>query len=76
MTLVEEIHIPPKSIDRFSKYFDDEQMRAAHETAQAAASRMRGRVLWSVNSTARGGGVAEMLHPLIGYARGSGIDAR
>jgi trehalose synthase len=35
-----------------------------------------GRTLWNVNSTARGGGVAEMLRSLIGYVRGAGIDAR
>ena len=35
-----------------------------------------GRVVWNVNSTARGGGVAEMLVSLLAYARGAGIDAR
>lgn len=45
---------------------------------QVAAARtfLRGRTVWNVNSTARGGGVAEMLTPLLGYARGAGIDAR
>ena len=38
--------------------------------------RMLGRVLWSVNSTSTGGGVAEMLRSLLGYVRGVGIDAR
>jgi trehalose synthase len=33
-------------------------------------------VVWNVNSTARGGGVAEMLTSLIAYTRGSGVDAR
>ena len=35
-----------------------------------------GRVVWHVNSTARGGGVAEMLQSLLAYARGAGVDAR
>jgi trehalose synthase len=35
-----------------------------------------GRVFWNVNSTARGGGVAEMLRSLIGYVQGAGLDAR
>ena len=30
----------------------------------------------NVNSTASGGGVAEMLHVLLAYARGGGVDAR
>jgi trehalose synthase len=29
-----------------------------------------------VNSTARGGGVVELLRPLVGYARGVGVDTR
>ena len=37
---------------------------------------MDGRVLWNVNSAAKGGGVAEMLSSLLAYALGAGIDAR
>ncbi|HTX30354.1 MAG TPA: glycosyltransferase [Solirubrobacteraceae bacterium] len=37
---------------------------------------LRGRVVWNVNSTARGGGVVELLRPLLGYSRGGGVDAR
>ena len=37
---------------------------------------LRGRVLWNVNSTARGGGVAELLASLIPYDRDAGIDER
>lgn len=32
--------------------------------------------MWHVNSTARGGGVAEMLMSLLAYARGVGVDER
>jgi trehalose synthase len=39
-------------------------------------SRLGQRVVWNVNSTSRGGGVAEMLQSLIAYARGAGIDIR
>lgn len=34
------------------------------------------KTLWHVNSTAAGGGVAEMLHPMIGLARSVGLSAR
>ena len=34
------------------------------------------RTVWNVNSTAHGGGVAELLYSLVGYARGAGIDTR
>jgi trehalose synthase len=43
---------------------------------ERAAERLRGRRLWHVNSTEEGGGVAEMLHFLLGYLLGAGIDAR
>jgi trehalose synthase len=47
------------------------------EAAIVAARRFfAGRVVWHVNSTARGGGVAELLHSLLAYARGAGVDAR
>src|SRR5919197_1611743 len=45
----------------------------ADEVAQAA---LAGRAVWNVNSTATGGGVAEMLQTLLAYVRGAGIDAR
>jgi trehalose synthase len=35
-----------------------------------------GRAVWHVNSTARGGGVAELLQSLLAYARGGGVDSR
>src|SRR5688572_18720796 len=35
-----------------------------------------GRVVWHVNSTAKGGGVVELLQSLLAYARGSGVDNR
>jgi trehalose synthase len=49
---------------------------AVHAAERAGRSELAGRRIWNVNSTARGGGVAEMLGPLLAYARGSGVDAR
>jgi trehalose synthase len=43
---------------------------------EVAAERLGGRRLWHVNSTEQGGGVAEMLHFLLGYLAGAGIDTR
>jgi trehalose synthase len=34
------------------------------------------RTIWNVSSTARGGGVAEMLRSLLGYVQGAGLDGR
>jgi trehalose synthase len=52
---------------------DYELMRESCERARAA---LAGGTLWSVNSTAIGGGVAEMLRSFIPYMRGAAIDAR
>jgi trehalose synthase len=32
--------------------------------------------VWNISSTAVGGGVAEMLHVLVGYASGGGVNTR
>lgn len=42
----------------------------------AAHDLFAGQVIWNVNSTASGGGVAEMLQSIVPYARGAGVDTR
>jgi trehalose synthase len=49
------------------------ELRAAAETTERA---LGGRSVWNVNSTAAGGGVAELLSVLLPYVRGFGVDAR
>ena len=49
---------------------------AVHLAERLARHDLAGRRIWNVNSTARGGGVAEMLVTLLAYARGAGVDAR
>jgi trehalose synthase len=41
-----------------------------------ARATLRGRTIWHINSTARGGGVAEMLQTMLAYERGAGLDVR
>jgi len=43
---------------------------------QHAAELLGGRTVWMVNSTAVGGGVAQLLRTLLPYWRGAGIDVR
>ncbi len=52
--------------------------RAGHFESSAAAARtlLEGRRVVNVNSTASGGGVAELLQTLLAYVRGVGVDAR
>jgi len=76
MPHLEEVQIAPLSLDRFASLVTDEQLRQVQEAAADATRRMEGRVWWNISSTARGGGVAEMLQSLIAYGRGAGIDVR
>jgi trehalose synthase len=52
------------------------QPEALHAAERLGREKLAGRRVWNVNFTAQGGGVAEMLRPLLGYARGVGVDAR
>jgi trehalose synthase len=65
--------LPPA---RFKEILDPEQSAELDRTIELAQKAFAGRVIWNVNSTARGGGVAEMLQSLIAYTRGAGVDAR
>jgi trehalose synthase len=71
-----EVPVAPQPIDLFRPILGDERIREIEDIATRTADRMVGRTWWNVNSTSRGGGVAEMLQSLLGYARGAGIDAR
>ena len=71
-------HVPVEAIDpyRFRSVLIPEQYERLLDLIDNRAPTLRGRVIWNVNSTAKGGGVVELLRPLLGYARGAGVDAR
>jgi len=73
---LEHVPLAPLPPDRFKQILDPEQAAELDRTIDRAHEAFAGRVIWSVNSTARGGGVAEMLASLIAYSRGAGVDAR
>ena len=70
------IDATPTSLERFVDLVDDRTLDGLAAVARTVAGRLEGRTLWHVNSTAEGGGVAEMLHPLVGYYLGCGIATR
>jgi len=65
--------LPPERLDGVLAPEGLERWRNAIEHGREL---LDGRTLWTVNSTARGGGVAEMLRSLVGYVRGAGLDIR
>ena len=61
---------------RFEPLVGPERMARFEAVAEETRERLAGRAVVNVNSTAVGGGVAEMLQTLLAYARGAGVDAR
>jgi trehalose synthase len=72
----EEIDVPIRDPEQFRGVLPREHFEEFLRGAEEARALLRGRVVWNVNSTARGGGVVELLRPLVGYARGLGVDVR
>jgi trehalose synthase len=72
----ETVEIAPVGAERLRDVLSEEQLRAFRSGAEEARALLDGRTVWNVNSTAKGGGVVELLRPLVGYARGIGVDCR
>lgn len=71
-----EIQVPPLSLERLRGLIEPDAWRR-FETGLGRARELLGeRQIWNVNSTAAGGGVAEMLWSWVGLARGLGVGMR
>jgi trehalose synthase len=73
---LEYAQIDAMAPERFSSVLSPKEYEALLDLIVHATRELHGRVIWNVNSTAKGGGVVEMLRPLLGYSRGAGVDAR
>ena len=73
---VSEVQIQALPLDRFVPLLGETSGNALLAAEDRARELFEGRTIWNVNSTATGGGVAEMLQPLIAYTRGAGVNAR
>jgi trehalose synthase len=71
-----EVEVAPLDPARLEPFVGAERMAALLAAAARSRETLAGRTIVNVNSTAAGGGVAEMLYPLLGYARGVGIATR
>src|SRR4051812_28085092 len=71
-----DVDVTTLAPERFGEVLPSEGMETFRQTIVRGHELLGGRVFWNVNSTAKGGGVAEMLRSLIGYVRGAGLDAR
>lgn len=71
-----EVAIGPRSIARLDGLARPAHLERFRKAGTAVADGLEGRTLWHVNSTSEGGGVAELLHQLLGYVVECGIDCR
>ncbi|HKG16485.1 MAG TPA: glycosyltransferase [Solirubrobacteraceae bacterium] len=73
---LEHVRIGALPVERFQDVLPPARYEQFIAGVERSRSLLAGRVVWNVNSTARGGGVAEMLVSLLAYAHGAGVDAR
>lgn len=67
------VSVEPIDLGRLGPIVGDGRIEELRAVARALASLLDGRRIVHVNSTAAGGGVAEMLRTLVGYTRGAGL---
>ena len=73
---MQDVPVEAGTTESFREVLSAEDTERTHAQLARAQTVLDGRTIWHVNSTANGGGVAELLRSLLPYARGAGIDAR
>lgn len=71
-----EVPLSPAPLERLVELLPAEQSERFRAIIGSAQELLDDRVVWNINSTASGGGVAEMLQALIAYALGAHVDTR
>ncbi|ATB46236.1 glycosyltransferase [Corallococcus macrosporus] len=70
-----EVHVQAEPLARFEREMDAARWSTLQAQAVKARALMAGRAFWNISSTAKGGGVAEIVPRLVAYARGASVDA-
>ena len=71
------IDVAPLPLSDLEGHLDEVAVRRLHDGVDAAHALLDSRMVWTVTpSAAASSGPAETVAPLVGYARGLGIDAR
>ena len=71
-----DVEVDPIPLARLAALLTPDRADRVRQYSEYAPQLLEGRVIWNVNATSQGGGVAEMLEALVAYARGTGVDAR
>jgi trehalose synthase len=75
MNALQQVPVASLSPERFRALLGEGYAQVARAISESR-NLLQGRVIWHVNSTSRGGGVAELLQSLLAYARGADVDVR
>jgi trehalose synthase len=73
MSLVRAVEVPQRPAFQLESVIGAQRVEQLTQAAERVRAVLAGRTIWNVNSTAAGGGVAEMLQVLVGYVQGLGI---
>ncbi len=76
MSRLTSVPIAALPLERFEPVIGSAAHRRLMQRLERGRDVLGGHAMWHVNSTSRGGGVAEMLASLLAYGRGAGIDER
>jgi len=71
-----EIPLETRRFGDLGRYLLESMIERVRVAEQQAGELLGGRTVWVVNSTASGGGVAQLLRTLLPYWKGAGIDVR
>jgi len=73
---LEEVQIGTRDLNEFLTVHDEVRVNGTLQRAAELIELIGDRTVWNLNSTAVGGGVAEMLQSMLAFTRGLNIDAR
>lgn len=71
-----QVDVTARALSPFVELVGAERMISISRDAELTRRALGTHTVWNINSTAAGGGVAEILRSLLRYARGLGIDVR
>jgi trehalose synthase len=63
-------------VEPFAQVIGEQQLHRFVDALESARNRLDGATVWHINSTAAGGGVAEMLQSVLSYPAAAGIEVR
>src|SRR6476469_265029 len=73
---MQQVEVRAAPLEKLGALLTPEASAEFMAAAVRARALLAGRVVWNINATARGGGVAELLQSLLAYGRGADVDTR